>query len=111
RLTFLGFGAHVLAGGGYAIVDWSSFAVLIVVTALVCNWLGDSVDGTLARYRQQQRPRYGFYVDDMVDSIGALALMGGVAVSGFMKPYIAIALLIGFLLLSIQSYLATYTLG
>jgi hypothetical protein len=65
----------------------------------------------LARYRQQQRPRYGFYVDHMVDSIGALALMAGLAVSGFMHPYVAIGLLIGFLLLSIQSYLATSTLG
>jgi len=111
HLTLLGFGAQLLVGAGYAIAHWSRFAVLIVVTALVLNWLGDSLDGTLARYRQQQRPRYGFYVDHMVDSIGALALMGGLAVSGFMKPYIAIALLIGFLLLSIQSYLATYTLG
>ena len=61
--------------------------------------------------RQQQRPRYGFYVDHIVDSFGGLALMGGLALSGYMHPYIAIGLLIAFLLLSIQSYLATYTLG
>jgi phosphatidylglycerophosphate synthase len=82
-----------------------------VIAALALNWLGDSLDGTLARYRQQQRPRYGFYVDHMVDSFGALALMGGLAFSGYMHRYIAAALLIAFLLLSIQSYLATYTLG
>ena len=78
---------------------------------LALNWLGDSLDGTLARVRQQQRPRYGFYVDHIVDSFGGLALMGGLALSGYMHPYIATGLLIAFLLLSIQSYLATYTLG
>lgn len=69
------------------------------------------MDGTLARVRKQQRPRYGFYIDHMLDSIGAVALMGGLAFSGYMSPVIAIGLLILFLLLSIQSYLATYTLG
>src|SRR5262249_49660171 len=68
-------------------------------------------DGTLARVRQQLRPRYGFYVDHMVDSFGSLALMGGLALSGYMSPRIAIGLLIGFLMLSIQSYLATHALG
>jgi len=110
HLTLLGFGAQLLAGAGYALARWNRYALFVVIAALVLNWLGDSLDGTLARYRQQQRPQYGFYVDHMVDSIGALTLMGGLAVSGFMHPVIAIALLIGFLLLSIQSYLATYTL-
>ena len=75
------------------------------------NWLGDSLDGTLARVRQRQRPRYGFYVDHMVDSFGAVALMGGLALSGYMHPWIAMGLLVAFLMLSIQSYLATHTLG
>ncbi len=75
------------------------------------NWFGDSLDGTLARVRQKQRPRYGFYVDHVIDSVGAVAMMGGLALSGYMHPVIAIGLLIAFLLLSIQSYLATYTLG
>lgn len=111
HLTVLGFTAQLMAGAGYALARWDRYALLVVIAALALNWLGDSLDGTLARYRQLQRPRYGFYVDHMVDSIGALALMGGLAVSGFMHPYIAIGLLVGFLLLSIQSYLATYTLG
>jgi hypothetical protein len=61
--------------------------------------------------RQRLRPRYGFYVDHMVDSFGALALMGGLALSGYMTPWIALGLLTGFLMLSIQSYLATHALG
>jgi phosphatidylglycerophosphate synthase len=78
---------------------------------LAVNWFGDSLDGTLARFRNRQRPRYGFYVDHMVDSFGALFLIGGLVLSGNMGPGIAFALLISFLLLSINSYLAAYTLG
>ena len=82
-----------------------------MIICLALNWLGDSLDGTLARVRQQLRPRYGFYVDHMVDSFGGLALMGGLALSGYMHPRIAIGLLVAFLMLSIQSYLATHALG
>jgi archaetidylinositol phosphate synthase len=111
HLTAMGFAAQLAAGAGYALASRSRYALLAVIGALVLNWLGDSLDGTLARYRQKQRPRYGFYVDHMVDSIGAVALLGGLALSGYMHLYIAVGLLIAFLLLSIQSYLATYTLG
>jgi archaetidylinositol phosphate synthase len=111
HLTILGFLGHLSAGAGFIVARWNKYGLLLVVAALSLNWLGDSLDGTLARYRNQQRPRYGFYVDHMVDSIGAVALMAGLALSGYMQPYVAIALLIAFLLLSIQSYLATYTLG
>src|SRR5438094_9374507 len=111
HLTSLGFLAQILAGVGYALSRWNRYWLMAVIGFLALNWLGDSLDGTLARVRQRQRPRYGFYVDHMVDSFGALALMSGLAISGYMHPYIAIALLLAFLLLSIQSYLATYTLG
>jgi len=111
HLTVLGFGAQAMAGVSYGLARWNRYWLLAVIAFLALNWLGDSLDGTLARVRQRQRPRYGFYVDHMLDSFGALALMGGLAVSGYMHPYIAIGLLVGFLLLSIQSYLATYTLG
>src|SRR5437899_8404728 len=81
------------------------------IGCLALNWFGDSLDGTLARVRQKQRPRYGFYVDHILDSIGSVVLMGGLALSGYMSAAIAMGLLVMFLLLSIQSYLATYTLG
>jgi phosphatidylglycerophosphate synthase len=111
HLTLLGFSAQVMAGAGYALSRGSRYWLLAVIGFLFLNWLGDSLDGTLARVRNRQRPRYGFYVDHMIDSFGSLALMGGLALSGYMHPAIAIGLLIAFLLLSIQSYLATYTLG
>jgi phosphatidylglycerophosphate synthase len=111
HLTVLGLAAQLAAGACYAFVPWNRYALLGVIVCLALNWLGDSLDGTLARVRQRLRPRYGFYVDHMVDSFGALALMGGLALSGCMHPAIAIALLVAFLMLSIQSYLATHALG
>lgn len=111
HLTVLGLVAQIGAGACYALAAWNRAALLGVIVCLALNWLGDSLDGTLARFRQRLRPRYGFYVDHMVDSFGALALMGGLALSGYMHPWIAIGLLIAFLMLSIQSYLATHALG
>jgi phosphatidylglycerophosphate synthase len=111
QLTVLGFAAQVMAGVSYALSAGNRQWLLAGIFFLGLNWLGDSLDGTLARVRRQERPRYGFYVDHIVDSFGGMALMGGLALSGYMHPYIAIGLLIAFLLLSIQSYLATYTLG
>lgn len=111
HLTVLGLAAQIGAGVCYALAFWNRYALLGVIACLGLNWFGDSLDGTLARVRQRLRPRYGFYVDHMVDSFGALALMGGLALSGYMHPWIATGLLIAFLMLSIQSYLATHALG
>ncbi|MGB8010364.1 MAG: CDP-alcohol phosphatidyltransferase family protein [Terriglobales bacterium] len=111
HLTLLGFGAQIATGVCYALAGHDRLMLLAAIVCLAGNWFGDSLDGTLARVRQRQRPRYGFYVDHVIDSIGAVAMMGGLALSGYMHPAIAVGLLIAFLLLSIQSYLATYTLG
>ena len=111
HLTILGLAAQIGAGACYALASRNRYALLGVTACLALNWLGDSLDGTLARVRQRLRPRYGFYVDHMVDSFGGLALMGGLALSGYMHPRIAIGLLVAFLMLSIQSYLATHALG
>jgi phosphatidylglycerophosphate synthase len=111
HLTILGFAAQLLTGVAYAISSHNRAWLIAAIGFLALNWLGDSLDGTLARVRQQQRPRYGFYVDHILDSIGSVVLMAGLARSGYMSWFIAIAILILFLLLSIQSYLATYTLG
>jgi archaetidylinositol phosphate synthase len=116
HLTALGLAAQISAGACYALASnlnqpRNRYWLLGVIACLALNWLGDSLDGTLARVRQRLRPRYGFYVDHMVDTFGALALMGGLALSGYMHPWIAVGLLVAFLMLSIQTYLATHTLG
>jgi archaetidylinositol phosphate synthase len=111
HLTLLGFVSQIFAGAAYALARWDVRALWLVNVFLVLNWLGDSLDGTLARVRDQQRPRYGFYVDHMADTFGALALVAGLACSGFVHWPIAAGMLLGFYVLSIESYLATYTMG
>ncbi len=111
HLTILGSVAMLLAGTSYALTRWHDWGLLAATLFLAMNWFGDSLDGTVARLRNRQRPRYGFYVDHLTDSLGALFLMCGLALSGLATPWIAIAMLIAFLLLSIEVYLATYTLG
>ena len=111
QLTLLGLFAQIGAGLCYALARYHRRALLLAILCLALNWLGDSMDGTLARVRQQQRPRYGFYVDHMVDIFGSVALMCGLGLSGLLHWQTAVAMLISFLLLSSESYLATYTLS
>lgn len=111
RLTALGLSAQIGAGISYALSRRNRYALIAAVICVALNWLGDSLDGTLARVRRQQRPRYGFYVDHIVDIFGATALMGGLGCSGLLHWQTAAAMLVGFLLLSGESYLATYTLS
>ncbi len=110
-LTIFGLAAQIAAGAFYALASRHPAALLAVIACIAFNWLGDSLDGTLARVRRQGRPRFGFYVDHVVDLLGSAALMIGLALSGFVHPAVAAAMLLGFLLLAAESYLATYTLG
>ena len=111
QLTVLGLGAQIGAGICYALSRYDRRILLLAIVCLALNWLGDSLDGTLARVRRQERPRYGFYVDHIVDVLGSVALMCGLGWSGLLHWATAMAMLIAFLVLSSESYLATYTLG
>jgi phosphatidylglycerophosphate synthase len=111
HLTVVGLLSMLGAGLAYWAASRNPIALVAVCVCLVLNWFGDSLDGTLARFRDQQRPRYGFYVDHVVDALGALFLLGGLALSGFMHPWIAVGLLLAYNLLAMESYLATYTIG
>jgi phosphatidylglycerophosphate synthase len=111
HLTALGLASMLLAGLAYCFSAGRPGLLHLVNLALALNWLGDSLDGTLARFRQRCRPRYGFYVDHLVDALGALFLIGGLALSGYMSERIGLMLLIAYFLVSINIYLATYTLG
>jgi phosphatidylglycerophosphate synthase len=111
HLTVLGLLAMAGAGAAYW---WSSInraGLIVVIVCLAINWLGDSLDGTLARFRDCSRPRYGFYVDHIVDAFSALFLFAGLGLSGYMSPIVALGLLVAYLMLSVEVYLATYTLG
>ena len=111
HLTLLGLGAMLAAGLAYWVSGSYPLALWLVVVALAVNWFGDSLDGTVARVRNQQRPMYGYYVDHVIDIVGALFLLGGLAMSGYMTPPVALGLLIGYLMLSAETYLATHACG
>jgi len=111
HLTGLGFAAMLAAGAAYALSGHWPWLLLVVNVLLAVNWFGDSLDGTLARFRDRCRPRYGFYVDHMVDIFGALFLVGGLALSGYLSAGVAVGVLVSYLMMAIHVYLATYTLG
>ncbi|HUQ93625.1 MAG TPA: CDP-alcohol phosphatidyltransferase family protein, partial [Bryobacteraceae bacterium] len=111
HLTILGFASMILAGFSYGLAATWQPAILLVNVALALNWFGDSLDGTVARVRNKLRPRYGYYVDHLVDAMSAMFLFGGLAISGYMSERVAVGMLLCYLLLAIQSYLATHSLG
>ncbi len=111
HLTALGFAATFACGVLYAASGRRPWLLLGVNAALAVHWLGDSLDGTLARHRHSERPRFGFYVDHLADAFGALFVLAGLGISGLMSPMVAALVLVGYFLLAIETYLATYTLG
>jgi len=110
HLSLLGLVSMFLAGAGYALSRQNPLMLHLVNLFIFLNWFGDSLDGTLARYRDRQRPRYGFYVDHIIDTFGTMFLIFGLALSGYMTERVAAAMLIVFLMLAINSYLAAYSL-
>ncbi|HSK08408.1 MAG TPA: CDP-alcohol phosphatidyltransferase family protein [Vicinamibacterales bacterium] len=111
HLTALALAAMVLAGGSYWLASRHPIGLVLATLFLAVNWFGDSLDGTVARVRQAQRPRYGFYVDHVVDAIGTTCLIGGLALSGYMTPAVALVLLVAYSLVTVEIYLATVVNG
>jgi archaetidylinositol phosphate synthase len=111
HLTALGALAMVGTAVAFAGAAVTPAALWLVPVTLAVNWFGDSLDGTLARVRNQQRPRYGYYLDHVVDIANTAMLFTGLAFSGLCSPWTAMALLVGYLLLCGESFLATHALG
>jgi len=111
HLSALGLAAMAAAGAAFAVLPVSPWAAAAVVVALAANWVGDSLDGTVARVRNQLRPRYGYYVDHVIDLAGTTLLFAGIAYSGVMSPLIAAGVLVGYLLVSAETYLMTNAAG
>ena len=111
HLTILGAAATLAAGGCYAAAAVWPPALLLAVVCVALNWFGDSLDGTLARVRRHERPRYGFYVDHVLDAVGMLFLVAGLVAGGFAHLAAAAAFLMAYYLLTIEIALATHALG
>jgi phosphatidylglycerophosphate synthase len=111
HLTALALFAMLMTGASYWMARATPLGLISAVVWLAVNWFGDSLDGTLARVRGHQRPRYGFYVDHIVDAFGALFVVAGLGLSGYMGPLVATGVLVAYFLLSIEVFLATYCRG
>lgn len=108
HLTLLGLLAMIAVGAVFAASAVAPRLLYSVPLLLAVNWFGDSLDGTVARVRNRQRPRYGYYVDHIVDVVGAVALFTGLALSGGMHPLVAMALLVAYIAAMAEVFLATH---
>lgn len=111
HLTALGVLGTIAAGAGFWVGGTHAIGAWLIGAGLAINWFGDSLDGTLARVRDRQRPRYGYYLDHVLDTLGMLVLVGGMALGGFLTPVCALATLVAYYVLSIEVFLATHALG
>src|SRR3954449_13476743 len=111
HLTALGVLAAIGIAAAYALSNQDPIWLWAASGLLVVHWLGDSLDGTLARVRRSERPRYGYYLDHLVDAI-ATALIGiGLGLSPYMLLATGLVIVIAYLVLSINTYLETYAFG
>ena len=110
HLSGLALASMLAAGLAFALIGYTGWGAAVFVALLAVNWFGDSL-GTPARVRNQQRPKYGYYVDHVIDLAGTAALLFGMAASGLMTPSIAFALLAVYLLVAAESFLGTHAIG
>lgn len=110
-LTGMGILGAVMIFVGYLFSNQASEFLWLANLGFALNWFGDSLDGTLARYRKIERPKYGFFVDHTVDSFNEVLIVIGLGLSPYVTFSIACLGLIGYLLMSILVYIRTYVYG
>ena len=106
-LTAIGVVGSLMCFAGYWLSHQNAAWLWFVNLGLVVNWYGDSLDGTLARYRKIERPKFGFYIDHTVDAVAEFLTIIGIGMSPFMRLDIAAFALIGYLLMSVHVYVRT----
>lgn len=111
HLTAIGFAGSLIIFAAYWLSSSNSAFLWLASLGFVINWYGDSLDGTLARYRNIERPHYGYFVDHIIDSVSILLIFFGLGLSPYVQFEIALAGLITYLLMSIYTYLVTYLDG
>jgi archaetidylinositol phosphate synthase len=107
-LTAIGLVGAFGVGAGYMLARYNPLFIWLASLGLVVNWFGDSLDGSLARHRHIERPKYGFFIDHTIDVIAEVAIFGGVALSGYVTPVLALLALVGYLMMSVFVYVYTF---
>jgi phosphatidylglycerophosphate synthase len=111
RLTGFGVFGALVVFAGYALSDWSRQWLWVAILGYVFQWFGDSLDGSLARWRKIERPKYGYFIDHSVDGLVILLIMSGMGMSNYVRMDAALFATVGYLLLSIHAYLAARVLA
>lgn len=111
HLTVLGLIAATAISVFYLATNSNPAWLWAVNLAIVVHWFGDSLDGTLARTRKIERPRYGFYLDHICDAYSTFAIGMGLGLSPYMLLAVSLAIVVAYLVLSINVYLETHAFG
>src|SRR6266576_2628490 len=111
HFTALGMLGAVGAGVAYALARHTPAWLWVASLMLGVHWLGDSLDGTLARVRGAERPRYGFYLDHVMGALSVVVVGLGIGVSGFVSPALALGVVVGYLALAVNVYLESSVFG
>ena len=111
HLTALGVLASIGIAAAYVLSNGDRMWLWAASALLVVHWLGDSLDGTLARVRRSERPRYGYYLDHLVDAFATAAIGIGLGLSPYMLLAVGLAIVVAYLILSINTYLETHAFG
>lgn len=111
KLTILGMIGAAMIFAGYVASNLSPHWLLLAILGYAVQWFGDSLDGSLARYRHIERPSYGYFIDHSCDGLVVLLILAGMGLSPFVTMDVAMVALAGYLLLSIHAYLSARVLG
>ncbi len=111
RMTTLGFLGAVLICAGYMLSNVDRNWLWLSVAAYFINWFGDSLDGSLARFRKIERPDYGYFLDHSVDALAIILIVGGLGLTPYMKVEVAAVPLLGYLLLAIHTFISAKVMG
>jgi archaetidylinositol phosphate synthase len=110
-LTMIGLAAAFIIFAGYALSYINKNFLWLASVGFILHWFGDSMDGTLARYRKIERPRYGFFVDHIIDAVSEALIFISLGLSPYVRFDLALLALVGYLMVSVYVYLVTYVDG
>ncbi len=108
HLTLIGIFSATAICGAYLATNVNPNWFWAASALLVLHWFGDSLDGTLARFRKTERPRYGYYLDHLTDAYSTIMIVIGLGLSSVMAFYVGVALVVVYLVMSINVYLETH---
>lgn len=111
RLTSLALVAALAIGLGYALSNYDPAWLIVSVVGYFVHWFGDSLDGTIARFRGIERPRFGYFIDHSADGFASLLILGGIGLSPYLRVDVAMFAVVAYLLLAVHTFLLAKVAG